>query len=64
MNHKWDNKLSKKIQTIRCIKCGLYKESHYPMGYMYFWDSKEVTNHYPHFAPECRGYIIELAKQK
>jgi hypothetical protein len=22
--HRWDNKLSKEVQTVQCVKCGLY----------------------------------------
>ena len=64
MRHRWDNKLSREIQTVKCIKCGLYKETHYPMCYMYYYDPKEPNSHYPRVAPECRGYMIELNKSK
>lgn len=58
--HRWDNKLSKEVQTVQCVKCGLYKERHYPMRYMYYYDPNDQVegNYSPRYAPECRGYKI------
>lgn len=50
MKHKWSNKLSKQKQFAKCLRCNCIKETHFPLGIIYFMgNSKKFITH----APPC-----------
>lgn len=39
MRHKWNRKLEKKAKWSQCLRCGLIKEVHFPIGQIYYYQT-------------------------